>query len=93
MPRASFEAAVALLLTVFMVLRVFWIMLGLWAEAKPAASMQPRIVVVVVNAGFIMSPYFFTGGPGLLAGPAGSRSWLKYVVVRQVATTLSPGAY
>ena len=37
--------------------------------------------------------YFFTGGPGLLAGPAGSRSWLKYVVVRQVATTLSPGAY
>ena len=28
----------ALLLTVFMVLRVFWIMLGLWAEAKPAAS-------------------------------------------------------
>ena len=83
----------ALLFTPFMVLRVFWIMLGLWAEAKPAASMQPRIIVVVVNAGFIMSPYFFTGGPGLLAGPAGSRSWLKYVVVRQVATTLSPGAY
>ena len=81
----------ALPLTVFMVLRVFWIMLGLWAEAKPAASTQTKIVVV--NAGFIMSPYFFTGGPGLLAGPAGSRSWLKYVVVRQVATTLSPGAY
>src|SRR5260370_17940746 len=46
MPRASFEAAVSWLLTAFMVLRVFWIMLGLWAEAKPAASTQTRIVRV-----------------------------------------------
>src|SRR5208283_4779133 len=53
MPRASFEAAVALLLTVFIVLRVFWIMIGLWAEAKPAASTETRMVVVMVIAGFI----------------------------------------
>jgi biotin transporter BioY len=53
-----------------MVARVFWIMLGLWAEAKPAAITQTRIVTV----GFIVSPYFFAGGTGLLAGPAGSRS-------------------
>src|SRR5258708_4406352 len=69
MPRASFEAAAALLLTVFMVLRVFWIMLGLWAEAKPAASMQPRIVVVVVNAGFIMSLLFLHRWSGLAGRP------------------------
>ena len=74
-----------------MVLRVFWIMLGLCAEARPAAITQTR--VVTIGFIFILSPYFFTGGPGLLAGAAGSRSWLKYVVVRQVATTLSPGAY
>src|SRR5208282_6235197 len=53
MPRASFEAAVALLLTVFIVLRVFWIMLGRWAEARPAASTETRIVVVIVIAGFV----------------------------------------
>ena len=40
------------------------------AEAKPAAITQTRIVTV----GFIVSPYFFAGGTGLLAGPAGSRS-------------------
>src|SRR5271165_5746199 len=66
-------------------------MLGLCAPAKPAAMAQTRIVTI----GFILilSPYFFTGAAVLLAGPAGSRSWLKYVVVRQVATTLSLGAY
>src|ERR1700681_1385476 len=61
MPRASFEAAVALLLTPFMVLRVFWIMLGLWAEAKPAASTQTKIVTV----GFIMSLLFLHRWSGL----------------------------
>src|SRR5450755_2941364 len=74
-PSAWFEAAVALLLTPCIVARVFWIMLGLWAEARPAASTHPRIVVAIVIAGFIVSPYFLAGGvPGLLAGPAGSRS-------------------
>jgi hypothetical protein len=53
MPSAWFEAALALLLTPFMVLRVFWIMLGLWAKAKPAASTETRIVVVIAMAGFI----------------------------------------
>ena len=72
-PRASFEAAAAWLLTVFIVLRVFWMMLGLWAEAKPTAITPTRIVVVIVIAGFIVSPYFFTGGATLLADP-GSRS-------------------
>src|SRR6266849_1247075 len=61
MPRASFEAAVSWLLTAFMVLRVFWIMLGLWAEAKPAASMQTRIVTV----GFIVSLLFLHRWSGL----------------------------
>ena len=77
MPSASFEAAVALWLTTFIVSRVFWIVLGLWAGAKPAASTETRIAVVIVMAGFvfILSPYFFTGVPGLLAaGDAGSRS-------------------
>src|SRR4030081_378774 len=69
MPRASFEAAVALLLTVFMVLRVFWIMLGFWAEARPAASTQLRIVVVVVNAGFIMSLLLLHRWSGLAGRP------------------------
>src|SRR4030081_1773569 len=69
MPRASFEAAVALLLTVFMVLRVFWIMLGLWAEARPAASTQLRIVIVVVNAGFIMSLLLLHRWSGLAGRP------------------------
>src|SRR4029077_4217129 len=69
MPRASFEAAVALLLTPFMVLRVFWIMLGLWAEAKPAASTQTKIVVVVANAGFIMSLLFLHRWSGLAGRP------------------------
>lgn|SRR5271156_6503001 len=76
-PRASFDAAVAWLLTAFMVSRVFWIILGLWAEAKPAAMTETRIVVVIVIAGFIfiVSSYFFTGGPGLLAATTvGSRS-------------------
>src|ERR1035438_2845866 len=58
MPRASFDAAVARLLTPFIVLRVFWIMLGLWAEAMPAASTQTRIVVVIAIAGFIFIPSF-----------------------------------
>ncbi len=85
----------ALLLTVFMVLRVFWIMLGLWAEARPAASTvcNRELSSLSLTLASSCPSYFFTGGPGLLAGPAGSRSWLKYVVVRQVATTLSPGAY
>src|SRR3979490_1163597 len=61
MPRASFDQAVALLLTPFMVLRVFWIMLGLWAEAKPAASTQTKIVTV----GFIMSLLFLHRWSGL----------------------------
>ena len=81
-----------LLLTAFIVLRVFWIMLGLWAQAEPAASTQTRIFCV----GFIFIaslPYFFPGVPGLPAGVAGSRSWLKYVVVKHVATTLSLDAY
>src|SRR5438445_11504472 len=69
MPKASFEAAVALLLTVFMAFRSCWIMLGLWAEAKPAASMQPRIVVVVVSAGFIMSLLFLHRWSGLTGRP------------------------
>jgi hypothetical protein len=59
------------------VLRVFWMMRGLWAEAKPAASTETRIVAVIVIAGFIFIlslSYFFTGGPGWLAGAAGSRS-------------------
>src|SRR5271156_6681660 len=76
-PRASFDWAVAWLLTAFMVSRVFWIILGLWAEAKPAAMTETRIVVVIVIAGFIfiVSSYFFTGGPGLLAATTvGSRS-------------------
>jgi hypothetical protein len=62
--KAWFEAAVALLLTPFIVLRVFWITLGLWAEARPAAIPQARIVAVMLIAGFIVSPYFFAGGAG-----------------------------
>jgi hypothetical protein len=81
------------LLTALIVLRVFCTMPGLWAKATLAASAETRIAVVAVIAGFIVSPYFFAGAAGVLAGPAGSRSWLKYVVVMQVATTLSPGAY
>src|SRR3982074_44297 len=61
MPRASCDGAVALFLTAFMVLRVFWIMLGLWAEAKPAASTQTKIVTV----GFIMSLLFLHRWSGL----------------------------
>src|SRR5450759_1910356 len=61
MPRASFEAAVALSRTVFIVLRVFWIMLGLWAVARPAASTQTRIVIV----GFIVSLLFLHRWSGL----------------------------
>src|SRR5580658_4604578 len=61
-PKASFDAAVARLFTPFIVLRVFWIMLGFWARAKPPASAQTRIVVVVVImtgiAGFIFIPSF-----------------------------------
>src|SRR6266852_9361090 len=63
MPRASFEAAVSWLLTAFMVLRVFWIMLGLWAEAKPAASTQTRIVRV--GFVFILSLLFLHWCSGL----------------------------
>src|ERR1017187_6864386 len=55
MPRASFEAAVALLLTPLAVARVLCMMLGLWAEAMPAASTHTRIVVVIEIAGFILS--------------------------------------
>src|SRR5450631_4705983 len=65
MPRASFEAAVALLFTTLMVARVFWIMLGLWAEAKPAAITQTRIVTV----GFIMSLLFLHRWSGLAGRP------------------------
>src|ERR1700687_6304692 len=65
MPGSSFEAAVALLLTPFIVFRVFWIMLGLWAEAKPAASMLTRIVTV----GFIMSLLFLHRWSGLAGRP------------------------
>ena len=65
----------ALSLTAFIVLRVFWITLGLWAKAKPAASTQARIVIVGVTLASSCPSYFFTGGPGLLAGrDAGSRS-------------------
>src|SRR5258706_4219278 len=71
MPSAAFEAAVALLLTPFMVLRVFWIMLGLWAEAKPAATTQTRIVTV----GFIMSLLFLHRWSGL----AGRRRRIQIV--------------
>src|SRR5580658_9397420 len=53
MASASFDAAAAWLLTAFIVLRVFWIMLGLWAEARPAASTATRMVVVLVMAGFL----------------------------------------
>lgn len=91
MPRASFDAAVLLLLTAFIVFRVFWMMLGLCAKAEPATSTQIRIFTV--GFVFIPSSYFFTGVPALPAGDAGSRSWLKYVVVWQVATTLSLCAY
>src|SRR6202023_3087171 len=65
MPRASFEAAVALLLTPFIVFRVFWIMLGLWAEAKPAASKQTKIVTV----GFSVSLLFLHRWSGLPGRP------------------------
>src|SRR5258708_23070391 len=71
MPSAAFEAAVALFLTPFMVLRVFWIMLGLWAEAKPAATTQTRIVTV----GFIMSLLFLHRWSGL----AGRRRRIQIV--------------
>src|SRR6202171_1445957 len=80
MPRASFEAAVALLLTPFMVLRVFWIMLGLWAEAKPAASTQTKIVTV----GFIMSLLFLHRWSGL-AGRRRRRSQIMTEIRRAQA--------
>jgi len=51
MPRALFEAAVVLLVTLFTGLCEFT--LGLWAEARPAASTETRIVVVIVIAGFV----------------------------------------
>jgi hypothetical protein len=77
-PSASFDAAVFLLDTAFMVLRVFWIMLGLCAEAMPTASAETSIAVFIVFAGFlfILSPYFFAGGPDFAAaaGAPGSRS-------------------
>ena len=87
-PSASFDAAVALLRTPSITVFVFWIICGFCAPARPAASTPTRIVIVR----FIVSPYRFAGVPGLPA-PAGSKSWLKYVVVTQVATTLSLGAY
>jgi hypothetical protein len=75
---ASFDAAAFLLDTVFMVLRVFWIMLGLCAEAMPTASAETSIAVFIVFAGFlfILSPYFFAGAVGFAAaaGAPGSRS-------------------
>ena len=87
-PSASFDAAVAWLRTPSITAFVFWIICGFCAPARPAASTPTRIVIVR----FIVSPYRFAGVPGLPA-PAGSKSWLKYVVVTQVATTLSLGAY
>src|SRR5208337_4242429 len=67
MPTASFEAAVGLPLAALMLARVFWITLGLWAEAIPAASTETRIVVVIVMAGFvfILSLLFLHRRPGL----------------------------
>jgi len=94
-PKAAFDAAVAWLRTPSIFAFVFWIICGFCAEATPAASMQTRIVI----ARFIVSPYRFTGVtgdfPGIPGVPAtaGCKSWLKYVVVTQVATTLSFGAY
>src|SRR5258705_12563708 len=50
-------------------------MLGLWAEARPAASTQTKIVIVVVNAGFIMSLLFLRRWSGL----AGRRRRIQVV--------------
>ena len=88
-PSASLEAAVLFCCTVFNMARVFWMIWGFCAQAIPAASVQTRMTVVR----FIVSPYRFAGCPGLAAAPDGSRSWLKYVVAKHVATTLSLAAY
>jgi hypothetical protein len=59
-PSAAFEAAAELSCTAFMVVRVFWITLGLWAAASPEASTQIRIVFV----GFIFIPSLPISSPG-----------------------------
>ena len=70
---------------------------GAWPKANPVTNIIAAIVCV---AFMVILDYFFAGvpagagAPGL-AGAAGCAdgSWLKNVVARQLATTLSPGAY
>src|SRR5208337_2300178 len=62
-PTAPFEAAAAFPLTAFILSRVVRIMLGLWAEAKPAASTQ--IKIVTVGFVFILSLLFLHRWSGL----------------------------
>src|SRR5271155_2535017 len=50
---AALVAAFSWLLTAFIVVLVFWIMLGFWAEAKPAAHTQTRTVIVIAVIGFV----------------------------------------